>query len=130
MLHTKLRQPAPPRQGEDRVVQLEQRLAALEQRLEAAERRGLEYLGVWQDGVTYKRGDAVTCDAAIWVAKGHTIHRPGDGPNSGWQLAVKAARHGRSAYDVARAHGFRGTECEWLESLRGKPHGLGARTES
>jgi hypothetical protein len=40
----------------------------LEQRLEAVERRGLEYLGVWRDRVTYKRGDAVTCDAAIWVA--------------------------------------------------------------
>jgi hypothetical protein len=130
MLHTRLRQPSQPRQGEDRIVQLEQRLAALEQRLEAAERRGLEYLGVWRDGVTYKRGDAVTCDAAIWVAKGRTTHRPGDGPDSGWQLAVKAARHGKSAYNVARAHGFHGTEREWLESLGGKPHGLGARAES
>jgi hypothetical protein len=117
--HTRRMQPERAHQDEHRIVQLEQRLAALEQRLEAAERRGLEYLGVWRDGVTYKRGDAVTYDAAIWVAKGHTTHRPGDGPDSGWQLAVKAARRGKSAYDIARTHGFRGTEREWLESLQG-----------
>lgn len=28
---------------------------------------------------------------------------------------------GPSAYEIAVANGFRGTEAEWLESLRGEP---------
>ena len=33
---------------------------------------------------------------------------------------------GRSAYDIAVAHGFVGTETEWLESLKGEPGKDGA----
>ena len=33
---------------------------------------------------------------------------------------------GRSAYDIAVAHGFVGTETEWLESLKGAPGKDGA----
>ena len=29
-------------------------------------------------------------------------------------------QHGASAYDIAKRHGFNGTEAEWLESLKGK----------
>lgn len=32
----------------------------------------------------------------------------------------KDGQHGASAYDIAKRHGFNGTEAEWLESLKGK----------
>ena len=36
---------------------------------------------------------------------------------------------GKSAYDIAVAHGFVGTEAEWLESLKGEPGKDGAPGE-
>lgn len=32
---------------------------------------------------------------------------------------AKPGRPGKSAYEIAREHGFTGTEAEWLESLKG-----------
>ena len=40
---------------------------------------------------------------------------------------VTMGRDGRSAYQIAQEHGFKGTESEWLESLKGKPGPAGPR---
>jgi hypothetical protein len=32
---------------------------------------------------------------------------------------VDGVVYGKSAYEIARDHGFQGTEAEWLESLKG-----------
>ena len=45
------------------------------------------------------------------VSFGYTIHSAIHSPTS---------IHGKSAYEIALIHGFRGTEKEWLESLKGK----------
>ena len=74
--------------------------------------------GIWREG-EYVVGDAVTRDGAVWIAKRVTTAIPGVGADSGWRLAVKSARNGRSAYEIARAAGFSGTEKEWLASLKG-----------
>jgi hypothetical protein len=75
--------------------------------------------GVWREG-QYVQGDAVTYAGALWIAQGPTTTRPGEGPNNGWRLAVKAPRHGKSAFELARANGFSGTERQWLASLKGE----------
>lgn len=74
--------------------------------------------GIWREG-EYKVGDAVTRDGAVWLAQKTTTATPGVGADNGWRLAVKSARNGRSAYEIARAAGFSGTEKEWLASLKG-----------
>lgn len=74
--------------------------------------------GVWRDG-QYIRGDAVTYAGALWIARRPTTVRPGEGPDNGWRLAVKAPRHGKSAFELARLNGYVGTERQWLASLRG-----------
>jgi hypothetical protein len=75
--------------------------------------------GVWRDG-QYVQGDAVTYAGALWIAQRQTTARPGEGPDNGWRLAVKAPRHGKSAFDLARANGYAGTERQWLASLKGE----------
>lgn len=35
-------------------------------------------------------------------------------------LSIPDAIYGKSAYEIAVAHGFEGTEAEWLESLKGE----------
>jgi len=74
--------------------------------------------GIWREG-EYVPGDTVTRDGAVWIAKRTTTAIPGVGADNGWRLAVKSARNGRSAYEIARAAGFSGTEKEWLASLKG-----------
>ncbi len=74
--------------------------------------------GIWREG-EYAMGDTVTRDGAVWIAKRTTTAIPGVGADNGWRLAVKSARNGRSAYELARAAGFSGTEKEWLASLKG-----------
>jgi hypothetical protein len=75
--------------------------------------------GVWRDG-QYVQGDAVTYAGALWIAQRQTAARPGEGPEGGWRLAVKAPRHGKSVFDLARSNGFSGTERQWLASLKGE----------
>lgn len=40
--------------------------------------------------------------------------------SNGTQWVGEKGEKGDSAYEVARANGFRGTEAEWLESIRGQ----------
>jgi hypothetical protein len=55
------------------------------------------YRGVYEDGRSYVKGDAVTWGGHLWIAKEATTERPGVTPaaSHAWQLAVKAGRDGR-----------------------------------
>lgn len=80
------------------------------------------YRGTWKEGQTYETGDITTYSGGMWVCRQPTEAKPGDGDETktGWRLATKAPRNGKSAFDLARAHGWSGTsEKEWLASLRG-----------
>lgn len=46
--------------------------------------------------------------------------------DAGFSANFESGLDGASAYQIAVAHGFRGTEEEWLESLRGEPGKDGA----
>lgn len=75
--------------------------------------------GVWREG-PYEKGDGVTWGGSFFIAQRATQAKP-DTPDSGWRLAVKRGRDGASAFDVARKAGFKGSEREWLDSLRPGP---------
>jgi len=78
------------------------------------------YMGVYKADQKYSVGDCVTHDGALWMARQQDLKKPGDGDKSGWQLAVKSSKNGKSAFEIARALGWRGTsEKEWLASLKG-----------
>lgn len=77
------------------------------------------YRGVWVER-DYQKGASVTFGGSSWIAERATKDKP-DTPNCGWRLAVKRGRDGASAFDVARKAGFKGTEREWLDSLRPQP---------
>jgi hypothetical protein len=79
------------------------------------------YRGTWKAENTYERGDLTTYAGGMWFCSNPTAEKPGDGDETktGWRLATKAPRNGRSAFELARAAGFSGTEKEWLNSLRG-----------
>jgi hypothetical protein len=53
----------------------------------------LVYREIWKAGV-YKRGDVVTYDGSLWVAKSETEVRPGSDPDA-WRLAVRKGRDGK-----------------------------------
>lgn len=57
--------------------------------------------GVFQDGTTYTRGDAVTWGGHVWIAKDETSIKPDYTPASAkvWSLAVKAGRDGKAGKD-------------------------------
>jgi hypothetical protein len=46
------------------------------------------YRGVWREADTYTKGDAVTADGSMWIARETPTGKPGT-MASGWQLAVK-----------------------------------------
>jgi hypothetical protein len=53
----------------------------------------LKFCGVWEEGVTYTPGNAVTRSGSLWVCKAPPIDAPGvDFLN--WQLAVKRGHAG------------------------------------
>lgn len=77
------------------------------------------YRGIWTEG-TYPKGATVTYGGSTWIAEEDTSGKP-ETANSGWRLCAKKGAIGSSAYDIARKHGFKGTEREWLDSLRPPP---------
>jgi hypothetical protein len=83
----------------------------------------LLYREVYKTGEHYDRGDVVSWGGNIWVALADTKASPGlkNGAGGDWKMAVKEGRRGRSAYEVAVAAGFHGTEADWLASLKGPP---------
>jgi hypothetical protein len=76
------------------------------------------YRGVWTEGRASKN-TICTFKGAMWIALEDTHTRPGDG-DTPWQLCSKSAKNGASVYDLARKHGFVGTERDYLASLRAK----------
>ncbi len=62
-------------------------VAPLAARLAAIEAKGLgEYLGTFQPGRTYTKGQFVTFDGSVWHANRQTSAKP---PGGDWTLAVK-----------------------------------------
>lgn len=53
----------------------------------------LQYREIYKAGEAYERGDVVTWDGSIWIARSDTPGKPGEG--DGWRLAVKRGRDGR-----------------------------------
>ena len=63
---------------------------------------GLRYKGVYQPGIQYASGDAVTCGGSIFVAMKDTTERPDHrGESEAWRLACKRGRDGRDAGKAA-----------------------------
>ena len=83
--------------------------------------------GVWREG-QFKAGDGVSWDGSWFVAQEDTDKKPGT-PDSGWRLAAKRGRDGGTAFDVAKRAGFKGSEAQWLASLKGPqgPEGRAGR---
>lgn len=75
--------------------------------------------GVWKER-TFRKGAGVSWGGSFFIAQRDTDAKP-ETPDSGWRLAVKRGRDGASAFDVARKAGFKGSEREWLDSLRPQP---------
>lgn len=58
--------------------------------------------GVWREETRYERGDAVTLDGALWIARrDDPAHRPGAG--DAWRLAVSRGKNGRDGRDATGA---------------------------
>jgi hypothetical protein len=72
--------------------------------------------GVYRSGADYSAGDLVSHDGSYWAALNATRATPGE--SAGWRLVALRGKAGPSPYDLARRHGYRGSEREWLESLR------------
>jgi integrin beta 3 len=52
--------------------------------------------GVYREENSYVKGDGVTSGGSYWIAQSDVLDKPGL-PDSGWRLAVKKGRDGRSA---------------------------------
>jgi hypothetical protein len=66
--------------------------APFENRIAALEARG--YKGLHTPGTGYSKGDSVTFDGSLWIARDSTFETPGDGATK-WQLAAKRGRDAR-----------------------------------
>jgi hypothetical protein len=82
------------------------------------------YKEVYRPEETYFLGDMVSFGGSIWSCMvPATTTKPGQG-NPHWKLACKHGRDGRdgkSAFEIAVDAGFRGSESDWLKSLKGPP---------
>ena len=79
---------------------------------------GIVDRGPYKSGESYEKGDAVSYGGSLWIAQEPTGDKP-DGSKA-WRLAVKAGRPAKSAFDIAKANGFPGTEKEWVSILSAK----------
>lgn len=76
------------------------------------------YRGKWVAG-RYLAGDMVTAKGGIWHCNLPTETEPGT-DETAWTLAAKSGDRGASAYTIALRNGFKGSEAEWVKSLKGK----------
>jgi collagen type III alpha len=84
----------------------------------------LIYRGIWTEGKQYALGDSVTWNGSVWIAEKEAPEgRPADGVSTDWRLSVKRGDKGESNYRIAVRNGFKGSESEWLETLKAKPAG-------
>jgi hypothetical protein len=80
--------------------------------------------GIWTEGKQYAQGDSVTWNGSVWIAEKESPDgRPGDGVSKDWRLSAKRGDKGESNYRIAVRNGFKGSESEWLETLKAKPAG-------
>jgi hypothetical protein len=69
------------------------------------------YRGVFRSGDVYEKGDAVTRNGSLWIARDDTQATPGDGVTS-WQLAAKAGRDGKGLPGERGPQGAKGEKGE------------------
>lgn len=55
-----------------------------------AEMSEVKYCGVWQQSLTYKKGNLATYGGSLWSCCRDSDQRPGDGTD--WQLAAKGGK--------------------------------------
>jgi hypothetical protein len=82
------------RDCEVRINVLEASVARLEDAI-----KEFRYLGAWQEGKRYRRGNFVTLGGSIWHANSDSDSRPGS--DDTWTLACKSGRDGRDGKDWA-----------------------------
>jgi hypothetical protein len=76
------------------------RVEALETKVEALETKAEvwpEHMGVYEQGVHYRKGAMVTWRGSTWTALEPTTAKPGDPEvaSRAWHLSAKAGRDGR-----------------------------------
>ena len=81
---------------------------------------GMHYCGVWKPDTTYEPDNVVTWEGGMFCAERQTALKPGSGASddTGWRLCVRRGEPGASAFDIAKACGFRGSANEWIASLK------------
>jgi hypothetical protein len=91
------------------VDEIARAITPLRERIAQLEQRGVEYCGVYQRAVGYRRGAIVTFDNHMHVAV--TDVEPNQAPlqSSAWQLCLKGA-HDRRAPTQPRTDGFHPVE--------------------
>lgn len=68
-------------------------IAPLQRRIEQLESKQLDYAEIYEHGRSYRAGQAVTHDGAIFIAtRDYPEAAPGKGAKTGWRLAVKTER--------------------------------------
>jgi len=87
--------------------------------------RGVTLLGTWPDGQALPPVNAVSIgDAYIWKSDLWLLVPGGDGSDPEadpvWSSIGLEGPEGKSAFQVAQADGFAGTQAQWLASLVGK----------
>jgi hypothetical protein len=70
-------------------------IKALETRLVEIEQKGVEYKGIYQRALTYRRGSLTTFDGSMFVALRDVAENETPGKGDGWQLAVKRGADAR-----------------------------------
>lgn len=93
--------PAAPQPNIEQLVStaVERALDARAAKVPSGEVPPSRYLGIWEEGRSYRWADEVTFDGSRWWAKWDTDRKPGDGEQNGWQLTHKSfrTRHNRNA---------------------------------
>jgi hypothetical protein len=73
------------------------------------------YRGVFKEGDEYAKHDTATWGGSVWMAKADTTNKPGQSDD--WQLMVKQGGEGKSAYDIAKERGYKGSRQDWVNDL-------------
>jgi hypothetical protein len=84
----------------DRVANAERRLASLEnlaERVAEIETKGIEFCGIYQRAMSYRRGSMTIFGGSLYAATRNA--EPGEAPSesAAWQLCAKAGRDGKDA---------------------------------
>lgn len=77
------------------IAALTPHLKSIRARLDALEASQVRYVGTFESGRQYRRGEMVTDRGCVWHCNADTTLRPGD--TDAWTLAVKCGRDGRDA---------------------------------